>query len=57
MKTVLITISLLALVVLFAVPALHAMGHVSAVASQTGMVLGTVGWFATAPFWIRRRPS
>ena len=55
MRTILIAISLAALVVLFVGPTLHAMGLASADVGQYGILAGTVGWFATAPFWIRYR--
>ena len=54
MRTMLITISLAALVILFVGPTLHAMGLASAQAGQYSILVGTVGWFATAPFWIRK---
>jgi hypothetical protein len=53
MRTILITISLAALVVLFVGPTLYAMGLTSADFGQYSILAGTVGWFATAPFWIR----
>ena len=34
---------------------LHAAGLASAEAGQFGILAGTIGWFATAPFWIRKR--
>jgi len=52
---ILITISLLALVLLFALPALHAAGIATAEAARTGILIGTIGWFATAQFWIKRK--
>ncbi len=55
MKVVLMTISILALAVSLALPLLHACGAASPEASRTGMALGTLGWFATAPFWMRFR--
>jgi hypothetical protein len=55
MKAALITISMLALAVSLVLPLLHAFGAASAEASRTGMVLGTLAWFATAPFWLRYR--
>jgi len=51
MKTILMLISLLALGVLLVAPTLHATREFC----QYGMILGTVGWFATAPFWIKYR--
>lgn len=55
MKTILMIISLAALGVLLAAPTLHAMGHATREFGQYGMLIGTVGWFATAPFWIKYR--
>ena len=55
MRTMLMVISVAALVVLFALPTLHAAGLASAEAGQFGILAGTIGWFATAPFWIRKR--
>ncbi len=54
MRTVLIAISLTALAVLVAAPTLHATGLAAREVGQYGIMAGTVGWFATAPFWIRR---
>jgi hypothetical protein len=54
MKRVLLLLSFLALGVLFTAPMLHAAGLVSEAASRYGMILGTAGWFTTAPFWIRK---
>ena len=53
MRTILMMISAAALIVLFAGPTLHAAGLVSAEAGQYGILAGTVGWFATAPFWVK----
>ena len=55
MKTVLIAISVVSLVVLFVTPTLHAAELVSVQISHAGMILGTIGWFASAIFWIRSR--
>lgn len=48
-------ISLAALAVLFVGPTLHALGLVSAEVGTSGILAGTLGWFATAPFWIKYR--
>ncbi len=56
MKYVLIAVSALGLLVLLAAPILHTAQVVSAGVSQAGMIVGTVAWFATAPFWMRYRP-
>ena len=53
MKTILMVISLAALGLLLAAPTLHAAGLASREVGQHGIFIGTVGWFATAPFWIR----
>jgi uncharacterized protein YxeA len=55
MKTILMIISLVALVVVCAGPTLHTFGLVSRDIGQWGIFVGTIGWFASAPFWIRRQ--
>ena len=40
---------------LFVTPTLHAAELVSVQISHAGMILGTIGWFASAIFWIRSR--
>ena len=57
MKTAMMAVSFLALVVLLLLPTLHAAGAVSAAVSQHSITAGTLLWFATAPFWMRYRPS
>ena len=54
MKRKMVVISIAALAVLLIAPALHAMGVVSPAISRYGIVVGTIGWFLTAPLWIRR---
>jgi len=54
MKSKMIMISMAALAVLLVAPALHALDVVSPAISRYGMVAGTIGWFLTAPLWIRR---
>ena len=54
MKYTLIAISMVALVVLFVGPTLHAMDYVTKAVAQNCILAGTIGWFATAPFWIKR---
>ncbi len=56
MKAVWMTLSMVALIVLLVLPILHAYGVASYEASRWGITLGTVGWFATAPFWMQYRP-
>ncbi len=53
MKRLLILISLASLAVLFVAPTLHAMGIGSQQTSQTGILIGTIGWFASAILWMR----
>ena len=53
MKALLIVVSILALVVLFAAPALHAAELASAKTSEWGMLIGTIGWFGSAILWMR----
>ncbi len=55
MRMILMLISLTALGVLVAGPVLHAASLASAEVGQYGILVGTVGWFATAPFIIRKR--
>lgn len=55
MKAILMAISITALIVLFAAPTLHAAGVASSATSQTGMIVGTVTWFAVTPFWLKSR--
>ena len=57
MRYALIAVSVLSLCVAFAAPALHAMGEATDEISRLGMLIGTAGWFATAPFWIGRSKS
>jgi len=49
------TISITALIVLFAAPTLHAAGIASPETSQRGMIVGTVIWFVVTPFWLKSR--
>jgi len=56
MKTVGFTLSMLALIVLLVLPVLHTLGLVGQAASRWAISLGTLGWFATAPLWMRYRP-
>jgi len=55
MRRLLMVISLAALAVLFVGPTLHATGLASPDVGRYGIWAGTVGWFATAPLWIRNR--
>jgi len=55
MRVALKVISFAALVVLFVGPALHAAGLAPPEVGRYGILAGTVGWFATAPFWIKYR--
>ena len=54
-KTALIVVSVVSLAIVCVAPALYAMGVASAAFSQGGMLVGTVGWFAATPFWMRSR--
>jgi len=54
MKTILSIVSVAALAILFVGPTLYAMELASAQAGQHSILVGTIGWFATAPFWIRK---
>jgi hypothetical protein len=53
MRTILMVISLVALFVLLAGPVLHAASVAPPEVGQYGILVGTVGWFATAPFYMR----
>ena len=53
MRKFLMVISLTALGVLFVGPMLHTAGLAPAEVGRYGILAGTVGWFATAPFWIK----
>ena len=53
MKRVLMALSFLGLIVLLVLPALQFVGAASAELSRWGISVGTVLWFATAPFWMR----
>ena len=55
MRTILKSISLTALGVLLVAPTLHAAGLAPPEVGRYGLYIGTVGWFATAPFWIKYR--
>ena len=57
MKAAMMAVSWSALLILLLLPMLHVGGVVSAAASQQGITFGTLLWFATAPFWMRYRPS
>jgi hypothetical protein len=54
MKTLVVTISVASLGVLLAAPMLYVLGVATAATGRYGMVIGTLGWFLTSPFWIRR---
>ena len=55
MRVVLKVISFTALVVLFVGPTLHAAGLAPLGVGRYSILVGTVGWFVTAPFWIKYR--
>ena len=54
MRAILMSVSVLALAVLFVLPVLHAAGMAPAGTGRAGILVGTIVWFATAPFWIKR---
>ena len=54
MKKALMSISLLGLVVLLILPAMQFAGAASDQAGKWGIQIGTILWFATAPFWMNR---
>jgi hypothetical protein len=53
MKKVLMSLSIFGLAVLLALPAMQIAGVASAELSRLGITIGTVLWFASAPFWMR----
>jgi len=53
MRYFLIAVSFLSLAILCVTPVLYATGIGSADLSQHGMNVGTLGWFAATPFWMR----
>ena len=55
MRIVLMVISLAALGMLFVGPLLHAAGIAPPEVGRYGILAGTAGWFATAPFWMKYR--
>ncbi len=55
MKSVLKTISLLALVAVVAPSILVNTGTITLAAHKIFMLAGTVAWFGTAPFWMKEK--
>jgi uncharacterized membrane protein len=55
MKTILKLLSALALLILPVVPLLQLTGIGSAELSKSGLLVGTVLWFITAPFWMNKK--
>jgi len=55
MKTVLKLLSALALLILPVVPLLQLAGIGSAELTKFGLLVGTVLWFSTAPFWMNKK--
>jgi hypothetical protein len=55
MKKAMMSLSIIGLVVLLALPSMHIAGVVSAELSKWGITVGTVLWFSTAHFWMRAR--
>ena len=49
------SISMLGLTVLLVLPAMQVAGIASAELGRWGIRIGTVLWFATAPFWMRSK--
>ncbi len=45
--------SILSLIALLALPSLYALGRASQGLAHFGIMIGTIGWFVTAPFWIK----
>ena len=57
MKTILKLLSALALLILPVVPLLQLTGIGSAELTKSGLLVGTVLWFTTAPFWMNNKTS
>jgi len=55
MKTILKLLSALALLILPVVPLLQLTGIGSAELTKSGLLVGTVLWFITAPFWMNKK--
>lgn len=55
MKTGLMIISYIALVILIGAPIGVYLGKVESGTSNTCMMIATIVWFATAPFWMGRK--
>ncbi len=53
MRKTAMAVSVLSLAVLLAGPVLRACGLASADLARGAIVAGTIGWFASAPFWMR----
>jgi len=53
MRIALKAVSLAALAVLFLGPTLHAAGAASPEVGRHAILAGTIGWFVTAPFWVK----
>jgi hypothetical protein len=55
MQLILKILSYLALALLFLAPVLYFTGTIAKPPMQTAMLIATVLWFATAPFWMGRK--
>jgi hypothetical protein len=57
MQLILKVLSFIALATLLAAPVLYFAGSISKAPMQTTMLIATLLWFATAPFWMGRKPQ
>ena len=55
MKTLLKTVSYLGLVGLLLFPVLYFTATIDKPSLHTGLIISTVLWFASAPFWLNRK--
>jgi len=57
MKQILVAISILSLAVLILTTILYFNGQIEFSTNKSWILIGTIGWFATAPFWMRQKSS
>ncbi len=57
MKIILKTLSYLALFAVIAPPILYLASRIDKGTMSTIMLIGTILWFTTVPFWMGRKPS
>lgn len=57
MKKLLPFVSLLGLALVILAPALYLAGSTDKQSMTTAMLVGTLLWFGTVPFWLGKKPS